>query len=111
MKMRSLLLLLLTVLTAGYAIGQHIIGLPAIVNYSKQQYLGGGQTWDADMDRNGILYFANNEGLLTFDGQFWKLLPVPNHTRLRSVRTSQDGRIYVGAQDEFGYYLPDSDGV
>lgn len=91
--------------------GQHIIGLPAIVNYTKQQYLGGGQTWDADMDRNGILYFANNDGLLSFNGQFWKLLPVPNYTRLRSVRADTGGRIYVGAQDDFGYYQPDADGV
>jgi DNA-binding CsgD family transcriptional regulator len=110
-NMKNLLMLLLWIWTAGKASGQHIIGLPAIVNYTKEQYLGGGQTWDADMDCNGILYFANNEGLLSFNGHFWKLLPVPNHTRLRSVRADTDGRIYVGAQDDFGYYLPDADGV
>jgi len=109
--MKNLLMLLLPVWIAVNASGQHIIGLPAILNYTKQQYLGGGQTWDADMDRHGILYFANNEGLLTFNGHFWKLLPVPNNTRLRSVRTGADGRIYVGAQDDFGYYQPDADGV
>ncbi len=111
MEMKNLLLLFLTVCTAGHISGQHIIGTPAIVNYGKQQYQGGGQTWDADMDQNGILYFANNEGLLSFDGHFWKLLPVPNYTRLRSVRAGKDGRIYAGAQDDFGYYQADSDGV
>jgi|GEM_PF-4541953 len=82
-------MLLLPVWIAVSASGQHIIGLPAIVNYTKQQYMGGGQTWDADIDRHGILYFANNEGLLTFNGHFWKLLPVPNNTRLRAVRTGR----------------------
>lgn len=109
--MNKLLLLVLSILWAGDNLAQQIIGLPPIVNYTRQQYPGGGQTWDMDMDRNGILYFANNEGLMTFNGHSWKLLPVPNHTRLRSVKADKDGRIYVGAQDDFGYYLADGDGV
>lgn len=109
--MKNLLLLLSGIWLAGNVSGQHIIGQPAIINYTKQQYLGGGQTWDADMDRHGILYFANNDGLLSFNGHFWKLLPVPNYTRLRSVRADTSGRIYVGAQDDLGYYMPDADGV
>ncbi|MCW3466770.1 triple tyrosine motif-containing protein [Chitinophaga nivalis] len=90
---------------------QHSIGLPGIVNYTKTQYQGNGQTWDADTDHNGILYFANNEGLLTFNGHYWQLFPVPNNTRLRAVKVAGDGRIYVGAQDDFGYYLPDKNGI
>lgn len=109
--MNKLFLLVLTILWADAIPAQQIIGLPPVTNYSRQHYPGGGQTWDADMDRNGILYFANNEGLMTFNGHSWKLLPVPNHTRLRSVKAGRDGRIYIGAQDDFGYYLPDADGV
>lgn len=109
--MNRLILLVLSILWAGENLAQQIIGLPPIINYTRQQYPGGGQTWDLDMDRNGILYFANNEGLMTFNGQSWKLIPVPNHTRLRSVSADKDGRIYIGAQDDFGYYLPDADGV
>lgn len=109
--MNKLLLLVVSILWAGDNLAQQIIGLPPIVNYTRQQYPGGGQTWDLDMDRNGILYFANNEGLMTFNGHSWKLLPVPNHTRLRSVKADKDGRIYIGAQDDFGYYLADGDGV
>lgn len=109
--MNKLFLLVVSILWAGDNLAQQIIGLPPIVNYTRQDYPGGGQTWDLDMDRNGILYFANNEGLMTFNGHSWKLLPVPNHTRLRSVKADKDGRIYVGAQDDFGYYLADADGV
>ncbi|ACU62542.1 triple tyrosine motif-containing protein [Chitinophaga pinensis] len=109
--MNKLFLLVLSILWSNLLIAQQIIGLPPVINYTRQQYPGGGQTWDLDMDRNGILYFANNEGLMTFNGHSWKLLPVPNHTRLRAVKTAKDGRIYIGAQDDFGYYLADADGV
>lgn len=109
--MKSLVLFVLPMLCAAVTQARQLIGAPAILHYTKQQYSGGGQTWDMDMDRQGILYFANNEGLLTFNGHNWKMLPVANHTSFRSVRTGKDGRIYAGAQDDFGYYLPDADGV
>lgn len=110
MKMRCLLFVL-PLCWAAVAHARQVIGAPSVLHFSKQQYSGGGQTWDADMDPQGILYFANNEGLLTFNGHSWKMLPVPNHTRLRSVKTGENGRIYAGAQDDFGYYLADADGV
>ncbi|RPD41962.1 helix-turn-helix and ligand-binding sensor domain-containing protein [Chitinophaga barathri] len=110
MKMRSLLFVL-PILWAAVAQARQLVGAPSVLHFSKQQYAGGGQTWDADMDPQGILYFANNEGLLTFNGHSWKMLPVPNHTRLRSVKAGENGRIYAGAQDDFGYYLADADGV
>lgn len=109
--MKRLLLFVLPLLLAVTTRGRQISGLPPIVNYNKLQHTGGGQTWDVDTDQRGILYFANNEGLLTFNGNTWTLLPVPNHTRLRSLRVDKDGRIYIGAQDDFGYYKADADGI
>ena len=104
--------LLLALLFHGRLLfAQNTIGLPSIVNYSKTQYQGNGQTWDADMDSRGILYFANNEGLVSFNGNYWKIYPVPNNTRLRAVKVAPDGRIYVGAQDDFGYYYPNVNGI
>src|SRR5690606_30832265 len=55
-------------------------------------------------------YFANNEGLLSFDGRHWKLYTLPHKTVVRSVKISPDGKIYVGAQDEIGYFFPDKNG-
>jgi hypothetical protein len=40
------------------------IGLLNIKNYSKTLYMAGSQTWDATQNKQGILYFANNEGIL-----------------------------------------------
>ena len=51
---------------------QNTIGLPDVINYTKQSYNGGLQNWDIKQDKNGIIYVANNEGLLSFDGTHWR---------------------------------------
>ena len=56
------------------------------------------------------MYVANNEGLLTFDGKSWKLFPLPNKTIVRSVEIGFDNKIYVGGQDELGYFIPGNNG-
>lgn len=90
--------------------GQNQIGTPQILNYSSLQYKAGTQNWDTGQDKQGILYFGNNEGLLTFNGRFWQLHPLPNNTVVRSLEVDRDGRIYVGGQDEIGYFFPGKDG-
>jgi len=86
------------------------MGVPDIINYTKQDYNGGTQSWDLKQDNNGILYFANNDGLLTFDGNYWKVFHLPNRTHVRSLEIGNDNRIYIGAQDEVGYFMPDKSG-
>jgi DNA-binding CsgD family transcriptional regulator len=90
---------------------QNPIGLPQITNFTASDYRGGNQNWDIQQDAQGIMYFSNNEGLLTYNGQTWTIYPVPNNTVVRSVQIGPDGKIYVGAQDDFGYFFPDSKGV
>jgi DNA-binding CsgD family transcriptional regulator len=104
---KQLVILLLLPLAV---VAQNTIGLPEIINYSKYQYSGGLQNWDIVQDKQGIVYFANNEGLLTFNGISWLLYPLPNKTIVRSVVIGEDGRIYVGGQDEMGFFAPDTRG-
>lgn len=103
--------LLLFLLFPVFANSQNTIGLPDIINYSKLSYNAGLQNWDIKQDRNGIVYFANNEGLLSFDGKNWKIYPLPNKTIVRSVEIGGDNKIYVGGQDELGYFSPDGTGT
>jgi hypothetical protein len=88
---------------------QNTIGLPLVINYSKTDFRGGAQTWDIKQDENGIMYFANNEGLISFDGADWKIYPLPNRTILRSMAIGSN-KIYVGGQGEIGYFMPDANG-
>lgn len=61
-------------------------------------------------DSNHFMYFANNEGLLEFNGTEWKLYPSPNETIIRSVRVINN-RIYTGCYMEFGYWERQPDGI
>ena len=96
----------LLLLAPLYGLGQNTIGLPEIVNYTKQAYNAGTQNWDIRQGKNGVLYFGNNEGLLTFDGTFWNLYPLPNHTIIRALEMSKDQKIYTCGQNEFGFLPP-----
>jgi len=107
-EMKKILLLIFLPFSA---LCQNTIGLPDIINYSKQNYSAGLQNWDIRQDKNGIMYFANNEGLLSFDGQTWNLYALPNKTIARSVEIGFDNRIYVGGQDELGYFSPAANGL
>lgn len=91
---------------------QNTIGLPHVSNYNKFIYKGGLQNWDFAQDLNGIIYVANNEGMLVFDGSYWKTYPLPNKTIARSLCLNREkGLIYIGGQDELGYYEPRKNGT
>jgi len=81
-----------------------------IINFKKYQYNGGTQNWNIKEDSLGRIYIANNEGLLTFDGNYWKLFSLPNKTIVRSLEFGIDNQLYAGGQDEFGFFSPDKNG-
>jgi ligand-binding sensor domain-containing protein len=108
--MKPALFCVLILAVFGPVWGQNTIGLPLIVNYGKADYHGGAQTWDIKQDKRGILYFANNEGLLSYDGTYWKGYPLPNRTIMRSLAIDKNDRIYVGGQGEMGYFSPQGNG-
>ncbi len=86
------------------------VGYAFVQNYSKEVYKAGTQIWSIAQDQSGIMYFGNNAGLLTFDGSSWRTYEIPNHSIVRSVLIPGDGRIYVGASNDFGYFYPDAAG-
>ena len=86
------------------------IGTPLIHNYQKNAYNAGNQNWDILQAVNGKMYFANNGGLLEFDGIHWTLYPLPNGSVVRTLFQTQDEKIYVGGFNEFGYFDTDDIG-
>ncbi len=86
------------------------LGSPFIQNFSKQEYNAGTQNWASAQDENGIIYLANNEGLLAYDGTSWEVFPLPNKTIVRSLGIQND-KIYVGGQDEVGFFKKNSIGL
>lgn len=109
--MRGYFVVLLTMnLLFGNLFAQNTIGMPSIVNYIKKEYRGATQNWMITQLNNGVVLVANNDGLLSYDGVYWKKHTVSNRTIVRSVAVDAANRIFAGAQDELGYFLPDSNG-
>jgi hypothetical protein len=108
--MKTLLPAIFCLLLTHFLQGQNQIGLPRIDNYDSYDYKAGVQNWAIGQDVNGMLYFGNSDGLLSFDGKYWKRYRLPNQTVVRSLKIDASGRIYVGGQSEIGYFFPDAAG-
>lgn len=104
------LFLILSIISVD-SFAQGTISKPQIFNYSSSIYKGGLQNWGVAQDSKGVMYFGNNEGLLSFDGRNWRIYPLPNATVVRSVAIDKNDRIYVGGQDELGYFEGDEKGM
>ena len=85
-----------------------MFGLPEIRNFARSEYAGGLQSWSFTETENGLLYFANNQGLLEYNGTHWS---VYNSIKAVNRAVCSDGdRIYVGAFNEFGFYEENGNG-
>ena len=82
---------------------------PPIVKYTPSFYGAGNQNWMISQDSQNYLYFANNDGLLEYNGTNWTLYHVPNETIIRSVKVIED-KIYTGCYMNFGYWTRQSNG-
>lgn len=77
-------------------------------NFPAIEYKGGTQNWDIEQLPDGQMAFANNMGLLIFDGTTWNQFPICNYTTVRSLYYDRGtDRLYAGASGEFGYYQVD----
>ncbi|MCF2505553.1 response regulator [Dyadobacter sp. CY107] len=77
--------------------------LPFITNYSTDDYKAAFQNWALVQGDNGIMYAANNSGVLEFDGRSWQLIPTSEGNPVRSLAKDTNGRVYVGGSGEVGY--------
>jgi signal transduction histidine kinase/ligand-binding sensor domain-containing protein len=106
MQTRFLLVLLTCLGIAGVfnpANGQLELGLPFIQNFAPKTYNQGTQNFAIIQNKEGILFAGNNNGVLSYDGHQWRLIEVSNKSEVHSLAEDATGRIYVGAQGEFGY--------
>jgi signal transduction histidine kinase/ligand-binding sensor domain-containing protein len=86
-------------------------GRPFITSYSTDETGGDLQTWEIVQDNRGVMYFGSSPGVLEFDGSSWRMIETNNKTMVRSLGIDQNGRVYVGCINDFGYLAPDSIGI
>lgn len=61
-------------------------------------------------NKDGSLFFANESGVLHYDGSEWALIPISNFSAVTALLKVGD-KIYIGGRNEFGYLQADSAGV
>jgi DNA-binding response OmpR family regulator/signal transduction histidine kinase len=74
-------------------------------NYSPGEYDTQPQNWFILQDKQGLIYSANQGGLLEYDGVSWRHRFIPNVV-LRSLALDDRGNIYVGGVNEIGFFKP-----
>ena len=80
------------------------------ISFDKNDFKSDAQFWTMCEDRNGILIFGNNDGILTYDGEYWKTIPLPNNSSVRSLMIDESGIIWVGGYNEIGNLKKDAYG-
>jgi signal transduction histidine kinase len=87
-----------------------VTGYPFVRNYDSREYRGHAQNFAIAKDARGLAYFGNFAGVLQFDGTVWRLIPTEKISKVNSLASDNEGRIYVGGREEFGMLRPDSSG-
>lgn len=59
---------------------------------------------------NGLMYFANKRGILSYDGVTWELIKTLYTPYSLAVNKKPAGKVYVGCRESFGYITSDSTG-
>lgn len=86
-----------------------LIGIPQIDYKNTVQIPGGArQNWGITQDANGLLYFGNSNGLITYDGVRWNFYRMPGSV-LYEVRAQNDTLFYA-SDGVLGYVTSDSKG-
>jgi len=84
------------------------IGKYPIQNFTPTDYQAGIQNIDFAQNRDMNLFVANNLGVLSFDGNRWKVYARNTGKKQRSLAFDEDqNRLYIGSQGEFGFFDED----
>ncbi len=59
---------------------------------------------------NGLVYVSNEDGVLEFDGEHWRLIPMPRRGAGRSLALDPAGRLWAFGHDDIARLEPDAKG-
>ena len=79
-----------------------------IVNFSSKEYNTAPQNWKIVSDNQSLIYVANNNGILIYDGEKWQEIKNEAETPVYSIDINQHQQLFYGGIDEIGVVLYDS---
>ena len=83
------------------------LGTPRITNHGNKEISSGVEIWDIGKVY-GHLIFGSNAGLMCYNGDEWLTFSTPKNTIIRSLSIKSHDTIYVGAQNEVGFFSLDN---
>ncbi|HEY4593651.1 MAG TPA: hypothetical protein VIJ61_14645, partial [Thermoanaerobaculia bacterium] len=86
-------------------------GYPLIQTYEPSPPEASTQSFGVTRDPRGVLYFANDKGVLVYDGAWWQRIEVGKSRAAFRVESDRSGRVAVGGVDEIGLLAPDGHGT
>lgn len=107
---RRLILLLSFMLTASAVSASVVIPYVFVKNYTVDDYKASCQNWGFSLTADGKMYVANNSGLLTFDGNTWKLYSLPDQAEVMGV-TNYNDTIYTKTEHSISGWTYGTDGL
>ncbi len=87
------------------------IGTPFINTYLPTVYGAHEQTFDIDQAVDGLMYFANVTGVITFDGQDWNVDSQISDDSFKAVAINSENIVYASTKSLMGYFAPDAIGA
>jgi signal transduction histidine kinase len=104
MKKLFLILLILVPYTLQAQTSFQCTGSPFIRNYSPEEYDGHPQNWQIIQGKRDLIYVANNETILEFDGDNWRKIQFGSNVNASSLSINPNtGQLFYGAYNSFGY--------
>jgi signal transduction histidine kinase/CheY-like chemotaxis protein/ligand-binding sensor domain-containing protein/HPt (histidine-containing phosphotransfer) domain-containing protein len=85
-------------------------GRPIITSFAARDTGSGVESWATVQDASGVLYFGCNQ-VLSFDGDRWHNYPIPGSYAVRGLALSPNGRLWVAAVNEMGYFDRNAEGL
>lgn len=74
-----------------------------ITNFTPSNYGASDQNWSITQDSLGRIFVANLNGVLMYDGKYWKVGNIDEDREAISLGKGDDGTIYYGGAGAFGF--------
>src|SRR5258708_25760574 len=91
------------VLTAVASQATTEIGHPVMRVFTPRSYGADAQNRCAVQDAAGVMYFANTNGVLAFDGAMWRVIRTGYSETIHGLALAEDDTIYLGGSHQIGY--------
>jgi len=106
--------LLVALLTAALALldvstaGAQQLGYPVIRHYRAFDYGQNPVNHDIAVSREGLIYVANQDGVMEFDGASWRLIPLSGRRTPLRLSLASEGTLLIGSDGDVGALTRDA---